>query len=79
MPSLFTVNGFRFYFYSPDCSEPIHVHVDRGEKKAKIWIRPLEVAWNRGYNTRELKEILGIARTYQATIVEKWHDHCASF
>ncbi len=79
MPTLFIVNGYRFYFYSQDCAEPMHVHVDRGHKKAKLWIPQLEFAWNRGYNNRELNEILGIARTYQATIVEKWHEHCANF
>ncbi len=36
MPKILTVNGFRLFFYSADVSEPVHVHIEYGENKAKI-------------------------------------------
>lgn len=53
MPTLF-IAGYKFRFYSSDVNEPPDVHVIRGEKVAKIWLMPLEVASNRGYNRAEL-------------------------
>jgi hypothetical protein len=79
MPTILIKNGYRFYFYSQDCAEPPHVHVDKGDKKAKVWLQPLEVAWNRGYNARELNEILDIIREYRAMMLERWNEHCENF
>ena len=40
MPTVLTVNGYRFHFYASDQDEPPHVHVSRGEGYAKIWLEP---------------------------------------
>lgn len=42
MPVVFRHRGYRFYFYSNEGSprEPLHVHVEKGESEAKIWIEP---------------------------------------
>ena len=33
MPTIFTENGYRFFFYSND-HDPIHVHVRKGDGEA---------------------------------------------
>ena len=41
MPSLFTVCGYKIYFWSNENDEPIHVHVSKGKPSqhaTKIWI-----------------------------------------
>ena len=40
MPTLFTVFGFRFMFYSND-HEPIHIHVLKGGANwlSRLWLR----------------------------------------
>ena len=41
MPSLFTVSGYKIYFWSNENDEPIHVHVSKGQpspNSTKIWL-----------------------------------------
>jgi hypothetical protein len=54
MPTVMRIGGFRFFFYSNENDEPRHIHVKDADHEAKYWLEPLELAWNRGFNTREL-------------------------
>jgi hypothetical protein len=56
MPTIY-IEGYRFRFYSSDRNEPPHMHVLRGGNEAKIWLEPVEAAYNRGYNQAELARI----------------------
>ncbi|MCD8098536.1 MAG: DUF4160 domain-containing protein [Lachnospiraceae bacterium] len=41
MPNLFTVSGYKIYFWSNENTEAIHVHVSKGHPKpnsTKIWL-----------------------------------------
>jgi len=50
---------WRVSFYSFDLREPRHVHVTRERMECKVWIeRGLEVAWNHGFPTSEVYDIL---------------------
>ena len=40
MPTVFKINGFRFYFYSNENDEPMHVHVEKAGANGKIWLDP---------------------------------------
>jgi hypothetical protein len=35
MPTIFRLDGYRFYFYSHEPNEPPHVHVDKGGPSMK--------------------------------------------
>jgi hypothetical protein len=72
MPSK-KIDGYKVQFYSADRHEPLHVHVVRGEKRAKIWLRDLSIAWSRNFSSRELNRVLDILRNYQAELTE-WYD-----
>jgi hypothetical protein len=37
---------YRLYFYSHELNEPPHVHVDRDDQSAKVWLRPVGLAVN---------------------------------
>jgi hypothetical protein len=69
------IEGYRIGFFSLDRGEPPHVHVFRGDNEAKIWLEPVELEWNHGYNQRELNHILEIVRTNQVKLLEMWHEH----
>lgn len=70
------IEGYRFGFWSVDCSEPPHVHVFRGGSEVKIWLRPIELEWNRGYNQRELNRILELTSENRQGLLEMWNEHC---
>lgn len=41
MPSLFTIGGYRIFFWSNEGNEPIHVHVCKGKpgpNATKLWL-----------------------------------------
>jgi hypothetical protein len=78
MPSLFTVDGFRFFFYSNegDPREPAHVHVRKAGRDAKVWIEPeVAVESSYGFSARELRFILDIVTERRNLIRSAWHDH----
>ena len=73
MPTVLRVGPYRFFFFSSDRSEPIHVHVERDKLRAKMWLSPLRVAWNRGFSPSELNRVLLIVRQHNQRIVEEWN------
>ena len=41
MPSLFTIMGYKVFFWSNESGEPIHVHISKGQPNknaTKIWL-----------------------------------------
>ncbi len=41
MPNLFTISGYKVFFWSNEVNEPIHVHVSKGQptpNATKIWL-----------------------------------------
>lgn len=77
MPKIRDIPGpYAFFFYSFDCNEPMHVHVRRDRSHCKFWLAPVALAWNHGFNPRELNEIRHMVVEYQEIIIEAWHEHC---
>ena len=46
MPRVFSYKGYRFFFFSKENNEPIHIHIEKDDKYAKFWINPIELAKN---------------------------------
>ena len=62
MPSIPDIPGpYRFFFYSFDCGEPMHVHVERDRDSCKFWLEPLALAANRGFSAKELNQVRRLA------------------
>lgn len=77
MPTIRNIDGpYRLFFYSFDCNEPRHVHVQREKMTCKFWLEPVSLAGNRGFSAQELNRIRRLIVTHQEEIVEAWHDHC---
>ena len=78
MPTALRIGPYRFYFYSYDCGEPRHMHVDRESMSAKIWLDPVvSLAENHGYSRRELREIERIAIENLETLRNEWNNFCS--
>ncbi|MDD2921958.1 MAG: DUF4160 domain-containing protein [Anaerolineales bacterium] len=74
MPTVL-IDGYKFRFYSSDLNEPPHVHIIHGENVAKIWLEPVSVEYNRGYNPPELNRILRLTLQNQAKLLEVWNGY----
>ena len=75
MPTLFTIFGLRFYFYS-DEHLPIHVHIENGDGKAKINVEPnIEIVSNNGIKPKDLKKVLTIIEIYRDDIIQEWKEY----
>ena len=73
MPTVHREAGCEFFFYAEEGNEPPHVHVDKGEGSAKLWLQPLRVARVDGLKVSELRQILRIAKRNQAKLLEQWN------
>jgi hypothetical protein len=74
MPLIMTKDGFRFFFYSNERYEPIHIHAEKGGSVAKFWIKPVRLARNEGFKPKKLKRILEIIFESQALIEDTWNE-----
>jgi hypothetical protein len=75
MPTLLIVEGFRFYFFSLEGTEPPHVHVRKGDGKAKYWLAPVELASSRGLKDQELRRALELTQEHAAEFLERWQEY----
>lgn len=75
LPTIFTVDGFRFFFFSNEGREPMHVHIEKGEKYSKVWMRPISLAYNYKFNGPELGRIIRIIENHFHEIEEAWNEY----
>ena len=75
MPRSFTEGPYRFFFYSNDREEPMHVHVRRDRNVAKFWLDPVRLERSGGFCPAELRVIERIVRTNQVRLMEEWNGH----
>jgi hypothetical protein len=77
MPTTLRPGPYRFYFYSYDCDEPRHMHVDREKMSAKFWLDPdVSLAENYGFNRKELRDIEWITRDNLEILRNEWDRFC---
>lgn len=78
MPTLLRSGPYKFYFYSHEPGEPPHVHIDRDDQSAKVWLHDCSVAMNIGFSARELNVIQGLVRSHRAAFEKRWHEFFSS-
>ena len=78
MPTILMMLGWRFFFYSNERNEAIHVHCRKGEAEAKYWLdtQNFEVTEAHGYNMspadkRTVRKIIFQNFDY---IVSQWNE-----
>ena len=75
MPTVLIIYGFRFYFFSNENNEPMHIHVEKAEGNGKIWLEPFKVEYFYGFTAKQQKQILKFAEEHLETFKTKWHDY----
>ena len=77
MPTTLRIGPYRLYFYSYDCIEPRHMHVDRDNMSAKFWLDPdVALVHNHGYRRKELRDIERILREHLEQLRHEWDTFC---
>lgn len=75
MPTVLRLRGFRFFFFSNEDHEPIHVHVESDDKYAKFWLHPVQIAKSVGYSAKELGEIRSLIEDNINILKRKWDEY----
>lgn len=75
MPTVLRVGPYRFFFYSGDRNEPIHIHVECEDNIAKVWLDPMRLHNSGGFNRSEINKILSIIFEHQKELLEAWNDY----
>ena len=75
MPTVLRVGPYRLFFYSSDQNEPIHVHIERENKIAKVWLDPIRLQNSGGFSRSEINRLLSIIIEHQLKLMEAWNDY----
>ena len=74
MPAVLRIQGFKFYFYANDSSEPPHIHVDKGGATAKLWLSPVRWQESHGFRPAQRRTIETIIWQQHAILEERWNE-----
>jgi hypothetical protein len=77
MPTVFRFNGIRFHFFANEGTprEPVHIHTERSDADAKLWLFPeVTIAKTFGYTGHEQAILLRIARQRRDEIERAWNE-----
>ena len=75
MPTVLRRGPYRFFFYSADRDEPLHIHVEREDKIAKFWMDPIRLQRSGGFGGKEINKIQKIIKEYHQQIIEAWNEY----
>lgn len=69
------VGPYRFFFYSNENDEPVHIHVQRDRALAKFWLEPVAYAKSTGFSSSELAKLLKLVEENQSRFREAWREY----
>jgi len=75
MPTVLRISGFRFFFYSLEGSEPPHIHVEHGDRIAKFWLNPINLAESHGFRAHEINRLRALVIERRFEFLEAWNAH----
>lgn len=75
MPTILRLDGYRFFFYSLENDEPPHIHFEYGDKTAKFWTDPVQLAESHGFRSHDVTKLRALVIAHRVRFVEAWHDH----
>ena len=74
MPTVLRVGPYRFFCYSSDRAEPPHVHVQREENRAKVWLDPVRLQESGGFRGAELNRVAGLVAQHRGQLLRAWDE-----
>lgn len=77
-PTLLRTEGFRFFFFSNEGTEPPPVHVHKAEVHGKWWLDPPTLACSKGFTGKELRRIRELIFAHRIELMERGNEHFSS-
>jgi hypothetical protein len=78
MPTILFVMRWRFFFYSNEMNEPIHIHCRKGDQECKYWLdrKKFDVreAFSYNLNDKDRRQIMKLIYEYFEYIEDKWSE-----
>ena len=75
MPTILRIGAYRFFFYSNENGEPPHIHVQRDNKLAKFWLKPVLMSSSIGFSSFELRRISKTVVQHKEELLEAWDEY----
>ena len=75
MPTVLRDGPYRFFFYSSDGDEPLHIHVQRNQAVAKFWLIPIRHEYSIGFRPVEIRQIQSIIEEQFDPLIEAWNEY----
>lgn len=74
MPTVFRKDGIRFFFFSNERNEPIHIHVESGDGYAKFWLNPVSVAESTRFSQKDLNKLRKLIEKHKEALTISWNE-----
>jgi hypothetical protein len=74
VPTILRIGPYRFFFYSNENNEPVHIHVQRERALAKFWLNPVVLASSTGFSAQELTKLSRLVQENATTFAEAWNE-----
>ena len=74
MPTVLRLGPYRFFFYAGDGDEPPHVHAERDNSEAKIWLDPSRLERSGGFSAQEIRQIEQIVTAHLDQLMDAWNE-----
>lgn len=71
MPTILRIKGYRFFFFSREGNEPIHIHIEHADHYAKFWLNPIQLAESVVFRSSEISELRKIVQENKNLFEEK--------
>jgi len=75
MPTVLRAGPYRFFFYAGDRGEPPHVHVERDDCIAKLWLEPVRLQSAGGFNRSEIHQVQKLVEIHHFELLRSWNEY----
>jgi hypothetical protein len=77
MPTILLIDGWKFFFYSNEGNEPIHIHCQNADKECKFWLDcenfNIAEAFSFNMNNKDKRVVKKIIFEYFELIEREWN------
>ena len=74
MPTVFRIDGFRFFFFS-DEHTPMHIHVEKADGYMRIELETLKVTQRQNLTNSDERKAIAIVKEHHDQFIGAWNEY----